>query len=51
MMAQFYKWDDGWFTYYINPDTGETKRHLDSDDEEVDIKLDDFIREHEGNIL
>lgn len=51
MMAQFYKWSDGWFTYYVNPNTGETKFRLDQDDEEVDIRIDDFMREHDRRIF
>lgn len=50
VIAQFYKWNDGRFTYYVNPNTGERKIYLDEDDEEVAIQMDDFIRDHERRI-
>jgi len=31
----YYRFTDGWFTYYINKVTGEKKLHLDAGDEVV----------------
>lgn len=42
---RYYKFNDGFFTYYINVDTGEKKLYLDAGDIEVEPKLDDFYRE------
>jgi hypothetical protein len=43
-MNQWYEWDDGWFTYYVNIDTGEKKFELEEGDELIpyNYKLDDF---------
>lgn len=43
-MNQWYEWDDGWFTYYVNTETREKKLHLEEGDELVPYydKLDDF---------
>ncbi len=41
----WYKFNDGWFTYYINKDTGEKKLHLEPGDVEVEASLDDFCRQ------
>lgn len=38
----YYRFNDGWFTYYINVVTGEKKLHLDEGDEVVDWPIDDF---------
>lgn len=44
-MNRYYKFSDGFFTYYINVDTGEKKLMLDKEDICVESKLDDFVRE------
>ena len=44
-MNRYYKFSDGFFTYYINVDTGEKKFMLDKEDICVESKLDDFVRE------
>lgn len=41
---QYYKFSDGWFTYYVNVATGEKKFKLDEGDIEVAGKPDDFHR-------
>lgn len=41
---RFRKTDDGWFTYYVNVDTGEKKLKLDATDILVDGAPDDFSR-------
>jgi len=41
---EYYPFDDGMFSYYINKDTGEKKFELDPTDIEVEAKLDDFYR-------
>lgn len=43
MSNYYYKWNDGWFTYYVNISTGESKFHLDFNDVEVNLTLDDFV--------
>lgn len=40
----WYKTSDGWFTYYVNKETGEKKLHLSPEDIEVESNPDDFIR-------
>lgn len=41
---EYYEWNDGWFTYYINIKTGEKKFKLEEGDKLVaPPKLDDFI--------
>ena len=40
----YYKFNDGFFTYYVNKATGEKKFTLDEGDVEVDSNLDDFSR-------
>ena len=48
-MGDWYEWDDGWFHYYINKDTGEKKFKLDPEDILVEPpKLDDFLRREEN---
>lgn len=42
---EYYKWSDGFFTYYINPKTGEKKLDLQGGDYEVPAPADDFRRE------
>lgn len=42
---RYYKFRDGFFTYYINADTGEKKISLEAGDIEVEPNLDDFGRE------
>ena len=42
-MNRWYKYNDGWFTYYINIETGEKKFTLEDGDFEVEPpKMDDF---------
>ena len=45
-MAKYYKYNDGWFIYFINTETGEKKYNIDDDDEIVDFKYDDFADEN-----
>ncbi len=40
----WYKFSDGFFTCYVNKETGEKKLRLDSGDIEVASNLDDFSR-------
>lgn len=42
---EYYKWSDGFFTYYINPKTGEKKLDLQDEDCEIPALADDFCRE------
>jgi len=42
---QYYKWYDGWFTYYVNVKTGKKKFFLEEGDVLVDHETDDFIYE------
>ncbi len=44
-MNKYYKFNDGWFTYYVNVETGEKKFELEEGDIEVESNLDDFVRE------
>lgn len=44
---KYFKFSDGWFTYYVNKATGEKKFQLDPDDVEVDYEQDDF---HHGKV-
>lgn len=44
-MNKYYKFNDGWFTYYVNTETGEKKFELEEGDIEVEGNLDDFVRE------
>jgi hypothetical protein len=39
---EYFKFSDGWFTYYVNKATGEKKFQLDDGDVEVDYDQDDF---------
>lgn len=41
---EYYSFSDGFFSYYVNRETGEKKFELDKDDICVDAKLDDFSR-------
>lgn len=41
-MNKYYKFSDGWFTYYVNVVTGAKKFSLDKDDVLVESNLDDF---------
>ena len=43
-MNKYYQFSDGWFTYYVNVETGYKKFSLDKDDVLVESNLDDFIR-------
>ena len=42
MTGKYHKVNDGWFTYYVNVETGERKFQLEPGDIEVPRKLDDF---------
>ena len=42
MSNQYYEWNDGWFEYYINEDTGERKLELEPGDVVVTHKFDSF---------
>lgn len=44
-MGEYYKFNDGRFTFYVNTETGEKKFELEDGDILVDAKLDDFYRE------
>lgn len=46
-MNKYYKFNDGFFTYYVNTLTGETKFELAEGDVEVELNLDDFNRTKE----
>lgn len=51
-MNQYYKWNDGWFDYYINKNTGEKKFELEDGDIEVNPpKLDDFMQDVEEKLI
>ncbi len=41
---KYYKFSDGFFTYYVNTVTGEKKFRLDKGDVCVEHKADDFCR-------
>lgn len=41
---EWYPFNDGFFSYYINTVTGEKKLKLEDGDVEVKAKLDDFCR-------
>lgn len=43
-MNEYYKFNDGFFTYYINTDTGAKKFRLDENDILIDNNLDDLAR-------
>ena len=45
MQNKYFKVSDGFFTYFVNKDTGEKKFELDENDVEVEPELDDFSRE------
>lgn len=40
---KYYEWNDGWFDYYINAETGEKKFELEEGDELITPELDDFF--------
>ena len=44
MTNEYYEWDDGWFTYYINVESGEKKLYLEEGDTLLPYydKIDDF---------
>lgn len=45
MADEWYKVNDGWFTYFVNKKTGEKKFALEDGDVEVEPpKMDDFWR-------
>lgn len=39
---EWYKFNDGFFSYYINKGTGKKKFELEEGDKEVEADLDDF---------
>lgn len=41
---KYYEWNDGFFTYYVNVETGEKKFRLEEGDILVPFKADDFSR-------
>lgn len=43
-MNRYYKFNNGFFTYFVNTVTGEKKFTLDEGDIEVEPELDDFYR-------
>jgi len=43
MNNDWYEFNDGWFTYYVNTKTGEKKFKLDDGDNLVSIRFDDFM--------
>ena len=43
----YQKFNDGWFDYYVDVNTGEKKFRLGRRDRLADLKLDDFLREDE----
>lgn len=44
MVSKFYRFSDGFFTYYVNIVTGEKRLSLGENDIEVEILKDDFQR-------
>lgn len=44
MSNEYYKVEDGFFTYYVNKSTGEKKFNLDENDVEEEMEADDFNR-------
>lgn len=44
-MNKYYKFSDGFFTYFINVNTGGKKFELEDGDICIENQLDDFIRE------
>ena len=48
MARKYHKVNDGWFTYYVNVETGERKFQLEPGDIEVPRKLDDFCAAADG---
>lgn len=45
---RYYKTSDGFFSYFVNAETGEKKFKLDEDDICVERSVDDFCREKTG---
>ena len=41
-MNKYYQINDGWFTYYVNVETGDKKFKLDKADILIDHRHDDF---------
>ena len=46
-MNKYYKFNDGYFTYYVNTLTGEKKFELEEGDVEVESNFDDLSRPRE----
>lgn len=46
---KFYEWNDGWFTYYVNVETGEKKLDLEPGDIIVNYITDDFVEDKGEN--
>ena len=44
VLNTYYQINDGWFTYYVNVETGDKKFKLDKDDILIDHRPDDFWR-------
>ena len=44
VLNKYYQINDGWFTYYVNVETGEKKFTLTDEDTLVLHDLDDFYR-------
>lgn len=44
VLNKYYQINDGWFTYYVNFETGDKKFKLDEDDLLIDHRPDDFYR-------
>ena len=43
MSNQYYEWNDGWFNYYVNVETGDKKLELEKGDVLVSHPIDDFV--------
>ena len=40
---RWYEWNDGWFNYYVNVETGDKKLELEKGDVLVSHPIDDFV--------
>ena len=45
---EYYEVNDGWFTYYVNVQTGERKFKIEDNDKIVPRVLDDFCKRRTG---
>lgn len=50
-MHKYYQFSDGFFTFYVNAETGEKKFSLDENDILVGSNLDDFVRQGRDKFL